>query len=205
MRHLLLTLVILFPVTVQAAVVRTDGNDHDSGWWREGNTQPYAFGVLDADGDGKVTQAEADVIRHQLDRGVKETRAGLLDALDKDENGKVSRFEAGEGKGRFKSLLDQARAIAIATYDKDGDGKLSEVEAKPIIGRIQGLFTKFETASVDADKDRRIESSEVVAALTKVLEGNGALFTMCDRNIVGYLKSSEANLGFDLLLAVAER
>ena len=110
--HLILSFLFLCCIaTLDAVVVYSDGGG-DGNW--QNVTDPYSFGELDGNGDGKVDGAEWKAGRSQLERAIKETRAGIRDDLDRDDSGKVSRYEAAEGKARMQSLWIQTRALAVA-------------------------------------------------------------------------------------------
>jgi len=187
---------------LNAAVVVSGGNDlRDDTWW-EAAKDPYSFGEVDANGDGKVDAAEWQAGRNQLERALKETRASIADSLDRDQSGKVSRFEAAAGKARMGSLWQQTRALAIAANDKDTDGKLSEAERKPIAARCAALLTQF-GARADANGDQRITSAEAETAILVIIDGKRKLFSLCDRNNDGQLTNKEIELVFDLCRAIA--
>jgi hypothetical protein len=116
----LIALILLGAVRLDAVVVR--GGDHnDKGDWWNGAEEPYSFGELDGNGDGKVDATEWRAGRNQLERAIKETRAGLSEALDKDDSGKVSRYEAAEARPRLATLWAQAKALALAAkYPSSG-------------------------------------------------------------------------------------
>ncbi len=181
-------------------VVSIDGDG--DGWKFTGIEEPASFGELDGDGDGKVSDQEWKAGREQLVRAVKETRAVALDGTDRDQSGKVSRYEAAEGKPRFKSLWQQTRALAIAANDKDGDGKLTGKELDAPVNRAGALLART-GARVDANNNGVVTGAEVETAIRAVIDGKRTLFSVCDVDNDGQLSQKEANIAFDLLLAIA--
>ncbi len=197
MRRMLFALSLLCFLSTAHAAVYVGADDSD-----QSDKDPYSFGELDGNGDGKIDQAEWKAGRSQLERGLKETRASIADALDRDHSGKVSRFEATEGKPRLSSLWVQTRALAMAANDRDGDGKLSDAERKVIVGRCTAVLARFD-ARIDANGNRKIEPSEAEKAITEVIDGKRKLFSICDRTNDGQLTQQEIDLAFDLLRAIA--
>jgi hypothetical protein len=185
--------------TLDAVVVRTH-DDRDDNWPTV--TAPYSFGELDGNGDGKVDGAEWKAGRSQLERAIKETRAGIRDDLDTDESGKVSRYEAAEGTQRMTSLWAQTKALALAANDKDGDGKLLDTERKAVVARVTNLLNSFR-ARVDANGNGVVSKVEAETAIVEVIEGKRKLFSICDRDNDGQLKNQEIDLAFNLLRAIA--
>ena len=198
MRLTILALILLCAGTLDAVVVRSDGGDDN---WPT-VTAPYSFGELDGNGDGKVDATEWKAGRTQLDRAIKETRAGIRDDLDTDESGKVSRYEAAEGKQRMASLWAQTKALALAANDKDGDGKLLDAERKAVVARVASLLNGFR-ARVDANGNGVVSKVEAETAIVEVIEGKRKLFSICDRDNDGQLKNQEIDLAFNLLRAIA--
>lgn len=184
-------------------VIRVPGN----GSWhqKQENTSPLSFGDLDGDGDGKVSSAELHAARQQFVRAVKECRASLMESLDGDDNGRLSRFEAGEGKGRIGSLIAQARALVRGAHDADKDGTVTEAEAPHVIAAVRNLLTRSGARGVDVDGKRGISKDEAADAMRAIAEGGGTLFRLCDRNNDGQLSQMEADLAFELILAVANQ
>jgi Ca2+-binding EF-hand superfamily protein len=197
LRIVLLLVVLIVPLS--AVVV--SGGDTNNDWWREGQTAPWSFGVLDGDGDGKISAAEFSAAQKQFATALKETKSSLLAAIDADHSGKVSRYEAAEGMPRWVSLRERAREMVVAASDQDGDGKLNEDESFTLEKRIGTVFVRYGTAGVDANKDQNFSRPEVQAALRAIREGKGKLFTLCDRNNDGQVSVQEANLAFDILAA----
>lgn len=190
-------LIIASALLPAAVVTHRDGDDAHP-WAKD----PYSFGELDGNGDGRVDAAEWRAGRAQLERALKETRAGIADDIDKDENGRISRYEAAEARPRMASLWQQTRALAIAANDKDGSGALEGDERKAVVARVTAVLAKF-GARVDADSDKRVEKTEAEAAIVEVIEGKRKLFSLCDRSNDGQLNSQEKDLAFNLLRAIA--
>ncbi|MBA3699345.1 MAG: hypothetical protein H0W78_10875 [Planctomycetes bacterium] len=200
LRSLVLLAVLSAPLS--AAVV-SGGVDNNSDWWRDGQTAPWSFGVLDGNGDGKVSQGEMATARMQYAAALKETKSSLIAAVDLDQSGKMSRYESAESSKRWISLRDRARVMAIAANDKNHDGKLTADESLGLEKRIDQVFVRYGVVVVDKDQNKNVSRPEVQAAIRSIRDGKGALFTMCDRSNDGMISVQEANLAFDLLAAAA--
>jgi len=198
MRHAFLALGLACLCPLHAVVVSHGDGGSDEKW----ATDPYSFGDLDGNGDGKVDAGEWKAGRTQLERAIKETRAGIADDVDKDDSGKISRYEAAEAKPRMMTLWNQTKALALAANDKDGNGKLEGDERKAMVARVTALLSKF-GARIDTDGDKRVEKVEAEAAIVEVIEGKRKLFSICDRSNDGQLNNQEKDLAFNLLRALA--
>lgn len=191
----------LFAVVSGGGVVTgpTDNGD----WWREGQTAPWSFGVLDEDGDGMVSKGEMAKARQQFAAALKETKSSLIAAVDLDHSGKLSRYEAAEGSTRWVSLRERAREMAVAANDRNGNGKVDPDEASLLEERIGKVFVKYGAARVDKDKDKNFSRTEVNAAIMSIRDGKGAMFSLCDITNDGQLSVREAEMAFDILAAAA--
>jgi Ca2+-binding EF-hand superfamily protein len=196
------TLILLSALIAPLSAVVVSGGDTGD-WWREGQSSPWSFGVLDGDSDGKVSAAEFGAAQKQFAAALKETKSSLLAAIDKDNSGKLSRYESAEGMSRWVSLRERAREMAVAASDKDGDGKLTPDESLGLEKRIGTVFVNYGTAGVDSNKDQNFSRPEVQAAIRAIQEGKGRLFTLCDRNNDGQVSVQESRLAFDILAAAA--
>ena len=188
------------------AVVAVSGggvNDGNTDWWRDGSKSPYSFGVLDEDGDGKVSPGEMAKARQQFAIALKETKASLMAAVDLDQSGRMSRYEAAEAMPRWVSLRERAREMAVAANDRNGDGKISSDESGGLEERIGRVFIKYGVARVDTNKDKNFSRTEVQAAIRAIKEGKGAMFTLCDLSNDGQLSVREADMAFEILAAAA--
>lgn len=125
----------------------------------DGMTGGLDFAALDADGDGKITQAELDAHR-------KASVAGF----DTDGDGMISKEEAtafatAKVQAHITAMIDQQ----FAMRDLDGDGKLSAVEivAPPARGRLFDL--------ADADGDGAVSEAEFGAVKDRMqgMRGQG--------------------------------
>ncbi|MGB3313757.1 MAG: calcium-binding protein [Albidovulum sp.] len=135
-----------------AVAVPTLVTAHDRGGMRGGMMGGammggFDFAAVDADGDGKITQAEIDAHR-------KASVAGF----DSDGDGMISKEEAtafatAKMQAHITAMIDQQ----FAMRDLDGDGKLSAVEivAPPAHTRL------FDRA--DADGDGAVSEAEFSA------------------------------------------
>ncbi len=120
----------------------------------------FDFAEVDADGDGKVTQAELDAHRQAAVTG-----------LDADGDGMISKDEA----MAFATEKMQAHVTAMIdrqfmARDVDGDGKLSAVEMIAPPART-GLFDR-----ADADGDGAISEAEFSAMRERMQEMRGRGF-----------------------------
>jgi Ca2+-binding EF-hand superfamily protein len=172
-------------------------------WWSDGSKNPASFGILDEDGDGKLSNNEMFKARQQLATALKETKSSLINAVDLDQSGKMSRYEGAEAMPRWVSLRERARELAVAMDDKNGDGKLSPDETGPIEQRIGNVFVKYGVARIDTNKDKNFSRAEVTAAIMAIKEGKGAMFTLCDISNDGQLSVREADMAFEILSAAA--
>lgn len=179
------------------------GNDGNSDWWRDGSKAPESFGVLDEDGDGKISTGEMAKARQQFAIALKETKASLMAAVDLDNSGKMSRYESAEGMPRWISLRERAREMAVAANDRDGDGKISPAEANGLEERIGRVFIKYGAARVDTNHDKNMSRPEVYSAIKSLKEGKGAMFTLCDLSNDGQISVREADMAFEILAAAA--
>ncbi|NJM84323.1 MAG: calcium-binding protein [Tabrizicola sp.] len=106
-----------------------------------------AFDAMDADKDGKVTEAE-----------IADHRRATFTAADADGNGLLSVQELKQmGKAADEVRQDRRVARMMERMDADGDGSLSASELSAMQG--SRMF-----ARVDADKDGAITKAEVEAA-----------------------------------------
>lgn len=158
--NLRLVIPLLALGTISAEAIRIPGN---SSWLeKQENTTPVSFGVLDGDGDGKVSAAELRAGRQQLLRAVKECRASLIESLDSDDSGRLSRFEAGADKGRIGSLIAQARVLVRGAHDADKDGTVTEAEAPQVVAAVRNLLTRAGARGVDVDGKRGVSKSRLL-------------------------------------------
>jgi Ca2+-binding EF-hand superfamily protein len=104
------------------------------------------FATLDADGDGKVTQAEMDAYK-----------AAKFAEIDTDGSGTVS---AAEFAAQHEAASDERKAKFIATMiermDADGDGELSADE-------MSGAKRKSPFERMDTDGDGTLSEDEMNA------------------------------------------
>jgi EF hand len=113
----------------------------------EGPMPMFDFAAIDADADGRVTEAELTA-----------WRAGRVTALDANADGLLSAEEIKAGHlARAEARATEMAARMVAEHDADGDGLLSvaEIGAPPLPAR---LF-----ARLDADGDGAITEAELEA------------------------------------------
>lgn len=117
-----------------------------------GGVMLQMFDAIDADKDGKVTQAEIDA-----------HRAARVTAADANGDGLMSADEL--AAMRLADMTERAKTEAaemIANLDSDGDGLLSaaEMATRPALGKL------FDRA--DTDDDGAISRDEATAAAEKM-------------------------------------
>ena len=115
------------------------------------------FAEVDADGDGKITQAELDA-----------HRKAAVEGLDPDGDGMISKEEAtafatGKMQAHVTAMIDRH----FTTRDLDGDGRLSAVEMIAPPARA-GLFER-----ADADGDGAVSTEEFSAMQDRMREMRG--------------------------------
>jgi Ca2+-binding EF-hand superfamily protein len=114
------------------------------------------FDTMDADKDGKVTEAE--ISAHRL---------VAFKAADADADGLLSAAELVEMRKAREAMRAQRRAEhMIEKMDKDGDGNLSTTELTDM-----GSMPLFDR--IDADQDGGISKAEAETALAEFREGRG--------------------------------
>jgi Ca2+-binding EF-hand superfamily protein len=123
----------------------------------QGAMSSFNFDQLDADKDGKVTEAE-----------IAASRAARVKAADANGDGLMSAEEL--AAMQLAEMTERATAMAaemIARMDSDGNGLLSaaEMAARPGPAR---LFDR-----IDTDGDGAISRAEADAAAEKMAEGRG--------------------------------
>lgn len=117
----------------------------------------FDFAAVDADGDGRITEAELQA-----------WRAAQIAGLDADGNGLISEAElTAQITARMAERAAKMAKARIAAHDADGDGSLSaaELAAPPLPMR---LFDR-----VDADGDGAITQAELDAARERMQEHRG--------------------------------
>ena len=116
-----------------------------------GGPEPVSFATLDANSDGKVTQAELDA--HKTARFTK---------ADANKDGKLSKEELlANAKSRENARIDRRVGKMMGRMDADNDGLLSKAEMETMT-RGKGLL-----ARLDADKDGAITAEEFAAGKSR--------------------------------------
>ena len=101
---------------------------------------PDIIARFDKDGDGKLSEEEAETARATM-RSEKEKK--MLERFDKDGDGVLSKEEKEAARKEFgdrgdrkrlpekdKAAMDERRKKMIERFDKNGDGELDEGEKK---------------------------------------------------------------------------
>lgn len=117
----------------------------------------FDFDTLDADKDGKVTQAEIDA-----------PRQARLEALDADGNGQIGAPElSAMYMAGMKARADQRAAAMVERFDSNADGQISAAEfaAGP---RPMNMIDRLDT-----DKDGAVSRAEADAAQERMQDRRG--------------------------------
>ena len=117
----------------------------------------FDFAATDANGDGKVTQAE-----------IQARRQAEIAAMDADADGLISQAELATFIGdRMQKMAERIAAERISTQDSDSDGKLSagEMQIPSMPGRM------FER--LDSDGDGALSEAEIDAMRKRMAERGG--------------------------------
>lgn len=117
----------------------------------------FDFAAVDADKDGKITEAELTA-----------WRTAQVQALDADADGLISAEELAAQKMKDVATRIEARVKEmVARLDSDGDGKLSasELAARPL---PQRLFERLDT-----DDDGAVSQAEFDAAKERMADRRG--------------------------------
>jgi Ca2+-binding EF-hand superfamily protein len=142
-------------------------------------------GLLDADGDGEVTDAEAKKAAEEFQKqgNSKGGRsADILNALDKNKDGKVGRDEAEDGVAaeRMKTESGKRMAEMFKTLDGDGDGVVTKREFGALPKQL-GPFGAFIERSLprlwdnfDANRDGKMTLTESLLGIDQLAQGQGA-------------------------------
>ncbi len=112
----------------------------------------FDFAAVDADADGRVTEAELSA-----------WRAGRVAAMDANADGLLSADEIKAGHmARAEARAAEMAARMVAEHDADGDGLLSvaEIGAPPVPARM--------FARLDADSDGAITQAELDSAKARM-------------------------------------
>ncbi len=157
MKNLTSTLaaVALAAVTVAALSTSAWADRGDRAGMGRGMGFEMNFDAMDADKDGKLTEAEIDTYR--------KAEAAKADA---DGDGKMSAAElAAAHIARATTEANTRAAEMIASLDSDGDGLLSAAEMtnRPLPAR---LFDR-----IDADSDGAVTKAEIEAVRDRMAEG----------------------------------
>lgn len=155
-----LTMATLATALVATTALADRGNGMGMGnpGMEQGNGMPFAgfdFAEVDADKDGKITEAELAA-----------WHAARTKSLDADGDGFISADElaAMQMKG-MEPRVKERSARMVTRLDADGDGKLSatELASRPVPA---GLVDRLDT-----DNDGAISQAELDAAKAKMAQG----------------------------------
>lgn len=115
----------------------------------------FDFSAIDADKDGKLTEAE-----------VKAFRAARLKAVDVDGNGTISEDELVAHRLKLAEAAMRGHAkMAMTRLDVDGDGAVSVTELQAAPNPSLRMFGR-----VDTDGDGALSQAEVDAAKARMAE-----------------------------------
>lgn len=153
------TSLVALALALTAGAALADRGDRMGGMGPMGGALDFA--AIDADGDGKITQAEITAYR-----------AAQTAGIDTDGDGLISAEEL--AAMHIRAATERANAHAarmIEQLDTDGDGKLSAAElvSRPMAGGMPARM--FER--LDTDKDGAISEAELAAAKERMGERRG--------------------------------
>ncbi len=135
---------VLLASPVPAAAPASDADSRSAAQFRK----------ADADGDGKLSRAEAERSAPVW--------AGRFDAIDADRDGKISpeeiRASRRAGKDGRKSAVATKFDRLFERADGDGDGALSRGEAQTRLPRVAAKFDR-----IDKNGDGRLTREEMRA------------------------------------------
>ena len=160
MKRTMLTVLALAAVTgaaLSTAAMADRGDMMGMGGGMGGPLAALDFAAMDADKDGKLTQAEIDAFR-----------ASEVAAADADKDGKLSAAEVSAMQvKRMQARADDMAARMIERLDADGDGLLSAAEfaARPAPDRLMEM--------ADTDGDGALSEAEIDAAQEHMAEMRG--------------------------------
>ncbi len=137
----LIAALILIPVVGFAA-------DNTAGV--KGHRAAGHFSKADANGDGKVSRAEAEKAMPHL--------AGKFDSIDTNKDGQLSRRELSAWKKAHKGERQVKAAERFKHADTDGDGAISRAEAEKQAPRLAKKFDQ-----IDGNKDGKLTQDELRA------------------------------------------
>ncbi len=128
--------------------------------------------VLDADGDGVVTDAETQKAAAELQRQARaksERAKAILDAFDNNDDGAVDPGEAADGVARARIALDGVGHVVaeiFAKVDVNADGLISQFEFAAVVNKLGpvGQLLKPRLVQlflqIDGDRNGAISVSE---------------------------------------------
>lgn len=171
------------------------------------------FFRADADGDGKVTKAEAEqaqenmfnqrpLLRFLAERGKQETanqgdqakvdqaKENLMNRIDTNNDGSLDATE-------LRQAVQNAVQSLFLTADRTGDGQLSPAELNGAVVEVgrAGLQAAFQAA--DSDKDGAVSRQEFNKAIVKPA---GVVFRVLDKNNDGKITDDELRSGAQILI-----
>lgn len=155
------TSLVALAIALTAGAALADRGDRMGGMMGGPMAGGFDFAAIDADKDGKITQAE-----------VTAWRAAQAAALDADGDGLISAEELAAMHIRAATTrANEQSAHMIEQLDTDGDGKLSaaELATRPMAATMSDRM--FER--LDTDKDGAISEAEMTAAKDRMTERRG--------------------------------
>ena len=149
--------IVAFAIALTGSVALADRSDRMAGV--AGPMFDMDFAAMDADNDGKVTEAEINAFR-----------AAQSAAIDTDGDGLLSAEELAAMHIKAATARASERAARmIQNLDTDGDGKLSaaEMAVRPMPAR---MFQRLDT-----DGDGAISEAEFAAAKNRMDQSRGEM------------------------------
>ncbi len=128
-----------------------------------------AYSELDGDGDGVISQQEAQSLPVLADN---------FERIDTNNSGGIDENE-------YEAASMRVADLRFEEVDVNGDGVISEREAEAMPVSLKEAF-----GAVDTDGDNNVSRSEYAAATTNLLEG--VEFSSLDQDGDGVIGSTEA-------------
>jgi calcium-binding protein CML len=130
--------------------------------------------MMDADGDGEITQAETAQAMQRLGPVMKRLGDRMQRLADTDGDGEVSTLERAVAEAH-RTDLTHAYLVKIARRaDTDGDGRFSAGEREGILAEFQKEYAR-RLVEHDVDRDARLSPQEAERLVVDLMEDMGVL------------------------------